>query len=238
MPIGNLFKISQIERNKFCSKVIEASAPNFDYYFLVILSTLIVALGLLADNIILVIGGMLITPMLSLILAIALGLVINEKRVLFRSLRIFGASLLFAFVVAFLTGLASSVNVQNLELISKMKPSLLTFVVAIVAGLAASYTWVKPNLNDTLPGVAVTVTLIPPLTAIGVTISHAEWILFRNVVNVFLLNIIGIILASILIFSLMEFYKAKKRAVEEVKEEEKEIKKEKKIIQEKKIAQK
>jgi len=36
----------------------------------------------------------------------------------------------------------------------------------------------------------------------------------------------------------MEFYKAKRKAVEEIKEEEREIKKEKKIIQEKKLAQK
>jgi uncharacterized hydrophobic protein (TIGR00271 family) len=238
MPIGNLFKINQVDRNKFCTKVIEASFPNVEYYFLVILSTLIVALGLLADNIILVIGGMLVTPILSLILAIALGVVINEKKVLFRSLRIFGVSLAFAFLVAFITGLASSVNIENLELISKMKPSLLTLVIAIVAGLAASYTWVKPNLNDTLAGVAVTVTLVPPLTAIGLTASHFEWILFRDVLNVFLLNITGIILASLLVFSLMEFYRAKKKAVEEIKEEEKEIEKEKKQIQEKKLAQK
>ena len=238
MPLGNLFKISQVDRNNFCIKIIEASAPNVDYYFLVILSTLIVALGLLADNIILVIGGMLVTPILSLLLAIALGLVINEKKVLFRSLRIFGVSLAFALLIAFLTGLASGVDIEKLELIAKMKPSLLTLLIAIVAGLAASYTWAKPNLNDTLPGVAVTVTLIPPLTALGLTASHFEWILFRNVLNVFLLNIIGIILASILIFSLMEFYKAKRKAVEEVKEEEAEILKIKKINKEKKIAKK
>ena len=59
-----------------------------------------------------------------------------------------------------------------------------------------------------------------------------------DALNVFLLNIVGIILASLLIFSLMEFYKAKRKAVEEIKEEEREIKKEKKIIQEKKLAQK
>jgi len=238
MPIGNLFKISQVDRNKFCTKVIEASFPNVEYYFLVILSTLIVALGLLADNIILVIGGMLVTPMMSLVLSIALGVVINEKKVLFRSLRIFAVSLGFAFLVSFITGLASGVEIDSLELIAKMKPSLLTLVIAIVAGLAASYTWAKPDLSDTLPGVAVTVTLIPPLTAIGLTVSHAEWVLMRDVLNVFLLNIVGIILASLLIFSLMEFYKAKRKAVEEIKEEEREIKKEKKIIQEKKLAQK
>ena len=41
------------------------------------------------------------------------------------------------------------------------------------------------------------------------------------------LNIFGIIAASLLTFSLMDFYKAKKKVIEEVKEEEEEIQKEK-----------
>jgi uncharacterized hydrophobic protein (TIGR00271 family) len=225
MAWSSLFKVSQYNRNQFVTRIIDASAPRVDYYFLVVLSTLIVALGLLAENVILIIGGMLVTPLLSPILALALGLVINEHKVIIRSLRILITSLLFAFVVALFTGLFSPVSVKYLEVITIMEPSLFTLLIAIIAGLAASFTWVKPGLNDTLPGIAVTVTLIPPLTAIGLTISHGEWALLRNVMGVFLLNLLGIILASIVVFSLMEFYKAKRKAVEEVKEEEKEIEK-------------
>jgi len=55
MPIQTLFKVKQADRHNFCVNVIESSSPRADFYFLVILSTLIVALGLLADNLILVI---------------------------------------------------------------------------------------------------------------------------------------------------------------------------------------
>lgn len=224
MPIGNLFKISQYNRNKFCTRIIDASAPSADYYFLVVLSTLIVALGLLADNIILVIGGMLVTPLLSPILAVALGVVINERKVLSRSLKIFLISIGSVISVSFITGLISTVSLSDLEIINKMHPSLITILIAIVAGLAASYNWVKPNLNDTLPGIAVTVTIIPPLTAIGLSLAYLDWKILKDVFNVFFLNIIGIILASLLVFSLMEFYKARRKAIEEIKEEEKIIK--------------
>lgn len=230
MPIVNLFKVSQADRNQFCTKVIESSAPKVDYYFLVILSTLIVAFGLLADNIILVIGGMLVTPILSAILAISLGMVINEYKVIIRSVRIFSFSIIFAVLVSLFAGLATNIDLTSLKLINSMTPTLSTILAAVVAGVAASYTWVKPELNETLPGIAVTVTLIPPLTAIGLCIGDAQWGLLQNVFNVFVLNVVGIILSSLLVFSLMEFYKAKQRAVQEIKEEEKEIKKEKKKL--------
>lgn len=227
MPTANLFKVSQADRNKFCTNIIDSSAPRADFYFLVILSTLIVALGLLADNVVLVIGGMLVTPLLSPVLAVALGVVISDHKVIVRSVRIFLTAFMFAFFVALITGFISAMPVGEMQLIKIMRPSLLTLLIAVIAGLAASYTWAKPELNANLPGIAVTVTLIPPLTAIGLLAANGEWALFRNALNVLLLNIFGIISASLLVFSLMDFYKAKKKVIEEVKEEEKEIEKEK-----------
>ena len=222
----NIFKVSQSDRHKFCSNLIDSSAPRADFYFLVILSTLIVALGLLADNVILVIGGMLVTPLLSPILAVALGVVISDYKVIKRSVRIFLVAFILAFLVAFILGIFSSIQVSEISLIKVMVPSLFTFFVALVAGLAASYTWVKPNLNATLPGVAITVTLIPPLTAVGLAVANRDWLIFNNVLKTLLLNIFGIIVASLIVFSLMDFYKAKKKVVEEVREEEKKIEEE------------
>ena len=227
MGLLDLCSVSQADRHKFCSYIIEASAPKTDFYFLVILSTLIVSMGLLADNVVLVIGGMLVTPILSPVLAVALGIIINEKKVVWRSVRIFLSAFGFAITSAFLVGIFSSTDLNEIMLIEVMTPSLFTFFIALIAGIAASYSWAKPGLSETLPGIAITVTLIPPLTAIGLTLADGEWMLFTDVLKTFLLNIAGILFASIVIFSLMDFYKAKKKIVEEVKEEEKEILKEK-----------
>jgi len=226
MPINNLFKVSQSDRHQFCSHIIDSSAPRTDFYFLVILSTLIVALGFLADNIFLVIGGMLVTPLLSPILAIALGVVINDGKVIRRSVKVFFTAFILAFIIALITGIFSSIKVGQISLIKIMQPTLFSFFVAVVAGLAASYTWVKPNLNVTLPGIAITVTLIPPLTALGLAVASQDWFIFSNIFIFFLLNFFGIIVASIVVFSLMDFYKAKEKIIAEVKKEEKEINKE------------
>lgn len=220
----NIFKLKQTERNKFCSYIIESSTPNGDFYFLVILSALVVALGIMANNIILIMGGMLITPILSPIMGIALGIIIKEASVILRSAKIFLIAFGLALAITFLAGLFSSTDLSKINIISIMEPSVFNFFIALVAGLAASYTWAKPNLSDTLPGIAITVTLIPPLAAIGLALSHQEWLIFSNSLKTFLLNTLGIIVSSLIIFSLMEFYKSKRKLVEEIKEEEKELK--------------
>lgn len=227
MSIASLFKISQIDRNKFSAHIIDSSAPRTDFYFMVILSTIIVSLGLLADNVVLLIGGMVVAPLLSPILAIALGMVISNNKVIMRSVRILGTSFGLAFIVALILGLLSSAHVSDISLIGYIQPSLFTFFVAVVAGVAAAYTWVKPELNETLTGIAITVTLIPPLAATGLAVAVGDWGIFVNVFKSLLLNIFGIVVSSLIIFSLMDFYRAKEKIIAEVKQEEKKIEKEK-----------
>ena len=221
-----MFEISQADRHKFCEHIIDTSTPNAEFSFLVILSTLIVALGLAKDYVILVIGGMLVTPMLSPILAISLGIIIRDLKVIVRSVKVFLTAFVLSFLVAYLTGILSDFNLEEIQLIKLMEPSVYTALVAVVAGMAASYAWAKPNLmNSTLPGVAITVTLIPPLTAVGLSLASGNLAIFRTVLNTLALNVLGIIFASIIVFSLMHFYKAKRKLVAEVKDEEKELKK-------------
>ena len=219
-----MFEISQSDRHKFCERIIDTSTPNAEFSFLVILSTLIVALGLTKDYVILVIGGMLVTPLLSPILAISLGIIIRDLRVIVRSVKVFMTAFILSFLIAYLTGLLCNYNIEDIQLIKIMEPSLYTLLVAFVAGVAASYAWARPNLiNSALPGVAITVTLIPPLTAIGLSLASGNLLIFRTVLNTLALNVLGIIFASIIVFSLMHFHKAKRKLVAEVKDEEKEL---------------
>lgn len=217
--------ISQAERKQFCENIIESSAPKFDFYFLVLLSTLIVSFGLAQDNIILVLGGMLVTPILSPVLAVSLGIVILNFKFVARSVRILVLSFLLAVFVSFIVGMYFDVEVVDIKLIRMMHPSVEILLVAFIAGIAASYTWAKQSLNSTLPGIAITVTLIPPLTAIGLALANKDWEILREVSSSLYLNIFGIIVSSMFVFYMLDFKKAEKKVISEVKEEEKELNK-------------
>ncbi|MCK5416421.1 DUF389 domain-containing protein [Candidatus Parcubacteria bacterium] len=217
----NLFKISKSDKDSFCKEIIESSTPDLDFYFLVILSTLIVALGLVANNLILVIGGMLVAPLLSPILALALGVVIINIKVIMRSIKILLMAILTSSVISYLVGIFIEFDINHIDLISVMVPSYYTFIVAVTAGFAASFAWARPDSANAISGIAISVTLVPPITALGLALASSDMAIFNNAILVLLLNVFGIVLASTIIFLLMGFYKSKKKILAEVKQEEK-----------------
>ncbi len=223
--VFDFFNVDKSQRNAFCETIIESSAPKFDFYLLVVLSTIIVSFGIILDNIVLVIGGMLVTPLLSPILAISLGVVIFNFKVFKRSFKIFIYSAISSMSVAFLVGHFNNFDIGTITLLNKMQVSYGAFFIAFVAGLAASYTWVKPDLNSILPGIAITVTLIPPLTASGLSLTLNNLDYFYRFLMVTGINVLGILLASILVFTSLQFYKSRKKLIVAVNNEEKEINK-------------
>lgn len=223
--VFDFFNVDKSQRNAFCDTIIQSSAPRFDFYLLVVLSTIIVSFGIILDNIVLVIGGMLVTPLLSPILAISLGVVIFNFKVFKRSVKIFIYSAISSMSVAFLVGHFNDFDMASITLLNKMHVSYAAFLIAFIAGLAASYTWVKPDLNSILPGIAITVTLIPPLTASGLALTLNNLDYFYRYLMVTGINVLGILLASTLVFTSLQFYKSRKKLIGAVNDEEKQINK-------------
>ncbi len=221
----NLFKKDKTKKLEFVSNIINASTPRFDFYFLISLATAIVALGLVANNLILVIAGMIIAPLLSSILAISLGITCGSWRLIWRSVKIFIYSIAIAFATSILIGLIFPLTNPEWGVLATMEVSYLSFTIAIIAGLTAAYTWRQPNIKDALPGIAIAVTLVPPLSALGLLLAAEEWTILNEVFQFFGINVMGIILAGLLIFfipNLASTAKAKKIAEKEVENEVKE----------------
>ncbi len=213
----------QENKKIFVSSIINSSAPKTDFYLMVSLSTLITALGLISDNIALVIAGMIVAPLLSPILAMSLGSIIANFKVFGRSIRIFILATLLSIVFSTLTGIIFNINCLDILLIKKMEISWLTFTISIIAGITASYAWTRPNSKDYLSGIAIAVTIIPPLTSLGLILANMEFELFIYILKFFLMNVWGIFLGGLLVFSFMNLYQVKKKIIKEVAKEEKEL---------------
>lgn len=74
-----------------------------------------------------------------------------------------------------------------------------------------------------MPGVAISVALIPPLAVIGIGLAYWDWEVMSRAFVLFLINIGGIIFASMLVFSLMNFYVRRKVAQISIVKDEIEI---------------
>lgn len=229
--------ISDAQKIKAINNLIDDSTARPSFYFLVILSVFMATYGLILNNASVVIGSMLIAPILSPIMSLALGITLSDAKLVRHSSTTLLKSIVFSILISMLatfllwniTGTLEFQNIYNSEILSRTNPSFPYFIIAIVAGLATSFARVKPELNEALPGTAIAVALVPPLAAIGVGLATLNMAVAWGAFLLFFINAIGITAAAIVMFSLMKIY-TKKRVAEESLEK---TQKEQEIIEQK-----
>ncbi|MBU2109726.1 TIGR00341 family protein [Patescibacteria group bacterium] len=225
MKINIFNNLTEKEKTDAVEGLIKNSTPHQDFFMMVIFSILMATFGLLLDSPAVVIGSMLIAPILYPILSLSLGIVMSDQklitRALFTILKSAGLGIAAAIIITlFLSDQGSELTS---EIIARTYPSLLYIAVAVIAGLAVSFALIKPQLNETLPGIAVSVAIIPPLAVIGIGIAKLNWAVISGSFLLLLINILGIVFASMIIFSLMNLYVKKKVAQEVAKKEDKKL---------------
>ncbi len=222
--------------------LIHDSTPRPSFFFLVVLSTIMATLGVIAENASVVIGSMLIAPILSPILSLSLGIVMSDSKIIKWSFVTLLKSTLYALACAiiftFLFKNGYNTTLENTEIAARMDQTFLFLVIAIVAGLATAFARVKPDLNEALPGTAIAVALVPPLAVAGIGIGIWDWDMAIGAFKLYALNLIGIIIAAMFMFSLMNLYPKRRLAEAAQKKESKQLEKEKKKAKKAKKAEK
>ncbi len=224
--VGDKEKVEAVDR------LVRQSSPRRDFFLMVILSVSMATFGIMLDSVVILIGSMLIAPVLYPVIGLAMGIVMDDRPLISRSFLTLFKSVVYALVAAIsisvlFIGVSTPDQPVIIKSISDINQSLIMYLaVAVIAGVAASFAMIKPNLNETLPGVAVTVSLVPPLAAIGYGISKLDWSLVTNFSLVFLVNIAGIIFSSFVIFAFFDFQKKQKVADRSIKKDEKILMKE------------
>lgn len=219
------------ERNKdkAIRSLIHEGTPNTDFFLMILLSVVAATFGLFLNNVPIIVGSMLIAPILSPVLSISLGLVVLDPRLIFRSVTTVVRSLIVgvgaAAIVATLFYQQSDL-LLNSELVARAEISLAYFIVAMAAGFAVALAMSKPDTNPALPGVAITVALIPPLAASGAGFALAEWTIGAQALAVFGLNVAGIVLASLLVFLPTHIHRRREVARAAVAKEDKALEQE------------
>lgn len=221
--------LTEKDKSSAVERLISGSTPSQDFFLMVILAILMASFGLLLDNVTVIIGSMLIAPILYPFLGLSLGIIMSDFNLISRSFYTLIKSAALGIVSAVLVTLLFTTVTGNIEseILTQSKPSIVYAVIAIIAGFAASFALVKPQLSETLPGIAISVALIPPLAAIGIGIAKLEWVTASGSLLLFLTNAAGITFGSMVVFSLMNFYVKRNIAEQSIKKEEKKMEKEK-----------
>lgn len=182
-----------------------ASVPSLSFYVLLGLSGLIATLGLLANSVAIIIGAMIIAPLIGPITGIAYSTTMANRRLLKRSGLTLFTGVVFTVLISLVTVLLIGLKTVTPEIAARTNPNLLDLVIALAAGAAGAFANTRKRIADALPGVAIAVALVPPLSVVGIGLAWGETSLTVGALLLFITNLTGIIFSGVVILLLQSY---------------------------------
>lgn len=176
------------------------SVPTFSFHFMLVLSAIISTLGLLANSVAIIIGAMIIAPLMGPIIGMAFSVAMGNRKLLRRSSLTLLKGVLLTVIASWLTASLIGLESVDSEILSRTNPTLIDFGIAMAAGLAGAYTQTRRSIADAIPGVAIAVALVPPLSVIGIGLGLGERAIAVGAFVLFSTNLICIIFFGSLVF--------------------------------------
>ncbi|PQJ28362.1 hypothetical protein BSZ32_07435 [Rubritalea profundi] len=145
---------------------------------------------------------MLVAPLMTPLIATGLGLVQGN----FDLLQTAAKSMWRGVAIGLILGILLRVVIPGSELTQEVESrgsaNILDLFIAFFAGAAAAYAMARPKMSGALPGVAIAVALVPPLTSSGIAIGSQDWMIALGAFILLLTNLVMIVLGSALVFRL------------------------------------
>ncbi len=171
------------------------------YMSMVMLSTLVAAIGLNHNSVAVIIGAMVIAPLLGPNVALSLGITLGDLSLLRQGLLTALAGIAAALVLSVIIGVLLDVDPTLSEMASRTRVGLGDIVVALASGSAGALAFTT-GVSATLIGVMVAVALLPPLVTSGLLLGGGHLALATGAFSLFLVNLISVNLAGVTTFLL------------------------------------
>ena len=177
-------------------KLSDGATVNRVFIWTVILSTVVAAVGLLKDNVAIIIGAMVIAPLLAPNMTLSLGTTLGDLKLIRGALVVNFAGLGLALALSIAIGWMFPVDPAVGEIQSRLSVGLSDVILALAAGSAGALA-LTTGISSALVGVMVAVALLPPLATTGMMIGSGNWQLaagafLLTATNVVCINIAGV----------------------------------------------
>lgn len=196
-PSKNTFGESgRISREELYNDITEKLGVNRVFVAMTTLSAVVAALGLLRNDVAVIIGAMVIAPLLGPNVAMSLAATLGDVPLLRRSLftNIVGVTL--ALIVSFAIGVTSTVDPTITAIAARTGLRIDDLALALAAGSAGTFAFTR-GLPGAVIGVMVAVALMPPLVTFGMLLGAGHFVpalgaLLLTVANVVCINLAGV----------------------------------------------
>jgi uncharacterized hydrophobic protein (TIGR00271 family) len=182
----------------------DTRAKQSAFWTMLVLSGIIATAGVLADSTATVIGAMIIAPLSTPIMGIALGVVKRER---IRA----GRFVFLGAVVVVLIGVVAAFVVPDIDvttnpqITSRTSPTVIDLIAAIATGVAGAVGLSRRDVAAVLPGVAIAISLVPPLAVVGICLGEGSVGLSLGALLLFVSNLVSMVLAGTVIFAALGY---------------------------------
>ena len=180
------------------------------FWILIVLASIIAAAGIAADSTATVIGAMIVAPLMTPILGTMLSVVLADRSNLTRSLLLLACGALTAIAIGWLVGVlvVNPVTAEtNSQVAQRVHPRLVDLLSALATGAVGSVALVRRDISDTLPGVAIAISLVPPLAVVGFTLEAGKPDQAFGALLLFLTNVAAILASGTIVMALYGFHR-------------------------------
>ena len=182
------------------------------FWVLLTLAAVIAGAGVITDSTATVIGAMIVAPLMTPILGIVLAIVLADRANLLRSMALVVAGACTVVAIAMLLGaiLPYGITAQNnSQVAARISPRLMDLLAALATGAVGATALARSDISDTLPGVAIAISLVPPLSVVGLTLEAGRPGEAGGALLLFLTNVVAILASGV---AILVFYRVHNRA--------------------------
>jgi len=181
------------------------SAKLSRFWILLLLSAAIASAGIVSDSTATVIGAMIVAPLMVPILGTVLSISTGDRANVVRSTAMIVAGAAAAIAVGFAFGLVAPLDVvaaTSSQVAGRVHPRLIDLLAAIATGAVGAFAQCRDDVSDTLPGVAIAISLVPPLAVVGLTLEGGAPGESLGALLLFLTNVAAILLTGVVVMAL------------------------------------
>ncbi|MDH5763454.1 MAG: TIGR00341 family protein [Nitrospinota bacterium] len=182
-------------REELYNNIEKNARLNSTYLILVVLSTIVVSIGLLEDNVAVVIGAMVIAPLLGPNIALALATALGDSKLIWKSLKTGAVGFVVALTLSILVGKLWHLNFDSQELLARTDVGLDSVALALASGAAAVLS-LSTGLPSVLVGVMVAVALLPPTATMGLMLGAGKIKLAMGAGLLLAVNVVSVNLSA------------------------------------------
>jgi len=171
-----------------------------NFFALLLFATVIATYGVLSNSTATVIGAMIVAPLMGPIMATTAAVVMGSVQRALQSFTLtvagIAAVIIFSYLLSWVVPDVTISFTSNGEIASRINPGLFALLTALGAGAAGAFITSRAEIADSMGGVAIAISLVPPLCVVGISLQKGQLDAAGGAFLLFMTNFLAILLAG------------------------------------------